>query len=58
MLKIDLGKFQEAKNYFNKALIILNFYFTRDSSYVQAIKKNLELVNRLISEKSNSEIPE
>ena len=50
MLKLEEGNFKEAKAHFEKALIILNFYFTKDSSYVQAIKKNLDLVNRMATQ--------
>ena len=51
LLKLDLKYFSAAKDYFERSLEILNFYYTKDSIPIQSVKKNIELIEDMMISK-------
>lgn len=41
ILKLQDKKYKEAKEYYDKAIMLMNFYCPKDSRTIQTLKKNL-----------------
>ena len=41
LLKLEDGKYKEAKQYYDKAIMLMNFYCSKDSVTILTLKKNL-----------------
>ncbi len=50
LLKLEDRKYKEAKQYYDKAIMLMNFYCSKDSIPILTLKKNLEYAAKMIKE--------
>jgi len=50
LLCLEEKKYKEAKQYYDKAIMLMNFYCSKDSKTILTLKKNLEFAVKTIKE--------
>jgi hypothetical protein len=55
LLKLEDRKYKEAKKYYDKAIMLMNFYCPKDSITILTLKKNLEYAVKMIKEEREGE---